>query len=398
MGWIWWEAGEGSCCGALDTWGSLLTFNPIKPPAPTDAPPFLSAPSGSSVTVGTTMSFKINASDSSTPPPNLVLSCLNCPVGASFPSTISPGYVTGTFSWTPLSSQVGQYNVTFRVSDDDESSSASILLTVYPAGSHNIPPVLIIPGNETVSVGSTLAFHVNATDDNTPLQVLLLTCLNCSSLAASFVTSTGNSPITGIFSWGPSSNRTPGEYRLYFGVSDNVNTTTAVVPITVTKAYVLISASVYPRSVTLGSSQMSGSDIATLSGGFNPTGTMTFSVFFANASCTGTPVFKSTASVNYNGHYASQPFKPQTSGTYQWDTSYTGDLNNFPSRTQCGQASESMIVTVSPSAPPSQPPPQSNPPFGGSLFGVPVLWFAVGGIAGLAAVAVAISRRRVSKK
>ena len=397
MGWVWWEAGEGSCCGALDTWGSLLRFHPIESPAPTDSPPFLVAPSGISVTVGTTMSFKINASDSNTPPPNLVLSCLNCPAGASFPSTSVPGHVTGTFSWTPFSSQVGQYNVTFRVSDNDESSSANILITVYQAGSHNIPPVLIIPGNETVSVGSTLSFDVSATDNNTPQQALLLTCLNCSSLDASLVASTGTSPVTGIFSWDPSVNRAAGEYRLYFAVSDSVNTTSAVVPITVTKAYILITASVFPRTVTIGSSQVSVSDTVTLSGGFNPTGTITFSVFFSNASCTGTPVFKSIVSINNNGYYSSQPFNPQKIGTYQWDTSYAGDLNNFPSRTQCGQSSELMTVTAPP-APPSQPPPgQSGSPSGGSFVGMPVLWLAIGGIAGLVAVTVAISRRRVSK-
>ena len=398
MGWVWWEAGEGSCCGALDTWGSLLRFHPIEPPAPTDTPPSLAAPSGTSVTVGSSMSFKINASDSNTPPPNLVLACLNCPAGASFHSTGAPGYATGTFSWTPFSSQVGQYNITFRVSDDDESSSATILIAVYPAGSHNIPPVLIIPGNETVSVGSTLSFDVNATDNNTPPQALVLTCLNCSSLGASFVASTGTASVTGIFSWGPSGNRAPGDYRLYFGASDSVNTTSAVIPITVTKAYILITASVSARTVVIGSSQMSVSDIATLSGGFNPTGTITFSLFFSNASCTGTPVFKSIVSVNNNGYYASQPFKPQTTGAYQWDTSYTGDPNNFPSRSRCGNSSESMTVNATPSAPPPQPPPgQNGSPPGGSFIGLPVLWLSAGGIVGIVAVAVAVFRRRVSK-
>ena len=398
MGWIWWEAGEGSCCGALDTWGSLLRFHPIGPPGPIDFPPILTAPSGLSITEGSALSFKVNASDSSTPLQNLVLSCLNCPRGASFSPTSAPGHVTGMFSWTPLSSQVGQYTVTFTVSDDDESSSASILITVYPAGSHNIPPVLIIPGNETVSVGSTLSFDVNATDNNTPPQALVLTCLNCSSLGASFVASTGTSPITGIFSWGPSGNRAPGEYRLYFGVSDSVNTTSAVIPITVTKANILITALVYPRIVTMGSSQMSVSDTATLFGGFNPTGTITFSVFFSNASCTGTPVFKSIISVNTNGYYSSQPFKPQTPGAYQWDTSYAGDLNNFPSMSRCGNSSESMTVTAPPT-PPSQPPPgQSGSPSGGSLPMLLFLLLSLGGVAGLVAIGVAISRRRISPK
>ena len=38
MGWIWWEAGEGSCCGALDTWGKLLYFQQVAPPQPSIPP------------------------------------------------------------------------------------------------------------------------------------------------------------------------------------------------------------------------------------------------------------------------------------------------------------------------------------------------------------------------
>src|SRR5712691_791526 len=63
MGWIWWEAGEGSCCGALDTWGALLRFQPVNPPRPIDTPPSLQAPTGESVIAGSTLSFKVNASD-----------------------------------------------------------------------------------------------------------------------------------------------------------------------------------------------------------------------------------------------------------------------------------------------------------------------------------------------
>ncbi len=38
MGWLWWEAGEGSCCGALDTWGKLLSFKAVGSPPPSNPP------------------------------------------------------------------------------------------------------------------------------------------------------------------------------------------------------------------------------------------------------------------------------------------------------------------------------------------------------------------------
>jgi hypothetical protein len=50
MGWLWWEAGEGSCCGALDTWGNMLRFQLVTPPTPpSQHPPGQSgSPSGGS--------------------------------------------------------------------------------------------------------------------------------------------------------------------------------------------------------------------------------------------------------------------------------------------------------------------------------------------------------------
>src|SRR5437660_2651511 len=54
MGWLWWEAGEGSCCGVLDTWGELLSFQPASPPTPQSQPPQCQcSPSTGSAFLGT---------------------------------------------------------------------------------------------------------------------------------------------------------------------------------------------------------------------------------------------------------------------------------------------------------------------------------------------------------
>src|SRR3989442_182779 len=192
MGWLWWEAGEGSCCGALDTWGSLLRFQPVTPPIPNDTPPTITAPSGNVVVAGSIVSFKVNASDPDIPMQNLTLSCANCPIGASFPTANGLGQVTAEFSWTPTAIQTGQLNITFTVSDGKNSSHATIQITVYPANGppHNTPPILIIPVNQTVSVAATLSFFINATDSNTPTQTLLLTCANCATLGATILAAT----------------------------------------------------------------------------------------------------------------------------------------------------------------------------------------------------------------
>src|SRR2546426_11942539 len=142
LGWIWWEPGEGSCCGALETWGNLLSFQPIIPPESHDHPPTLQAPSGLSVVAGSVLSFQVNASDPNMPAHDLTLSCIECPVGASFPEVKGPSPVRGMFTWTPSVTQAGQsYNITFTATDGVRNSNAIAVVTVYPPNGHlpNIP-------------------------------------------------------------------------------------------------------------------------------------------------------------------------------------------------------------------------------------------------------------------
>jgi Putative Ig domain len=144
MGWLWWEAGEGSCCGALDTWGNLLRFQPATPPVTHDQPPTLQAPASLTVVSGSALSFRVNASDPDSPPQNLTLSCINCPTGASFPEISGHARVTGVFTWTPAHAQAGKsYNITFTASDGFQSSNASVIVTVHPPSrpSSGFPPL-----------------------------------------------------------------------------------------------------------------------------------------------------------------------------------------------------------------------------------------------------------------
>jgi hypothetical protein len=93
--------------------------------------------------------------------------------------------------------------------------------------------------------------------------------------------------------------------------------------------------------VTIGASI---SDTAHLTGATaNAGGTITFRAY-SNTTCT-TLVFTSAAiPVSGPGDYNSGPFTPTAVGTYYWIASYTGDLNNAPSATACGDANESSVV------------------------------------------------------
>jgi hypothetical protein len=93
-------------------------------------------------------------------------------------------------------------------------------------------------------------------------------------------------------------------------------------------------------SVTIGSPI---SDTAHLTGATATAGgTITFKSF-SDASCSS-QVFTSTVSVSGNGDYNSGNFTPSAVGTYYWTASYSGDANNAPSASACGDANESSVV------------------------------------------------------
>ena len=71
-------------------------------------------------------------------------------------------------------------------------------------------------------------------------------------------------------------------------------------------------------------------DTATLSGGFSPTGTITFTLY-APAACV--PVDTEIVTVSGNGTYTTPtgytlPTTGTVTGTYQWVATYSGDANN----------------------------------------------------------------------
>jgi hypothetical protein len=89
-------------------------------------------------------------------------------------------------------------------------------------------------------------------------------------------------------------------------------------------------------------------DTATLSGGDNPAGTITFNLYgpSGTASCTSTPVFTDTETVS-SGTATSASFTPSQAGTYYWTASYNGDANNTAVVSGC----DAEPVTISQASP-----------------------------------------------
>jgi uncharacterized repeat protein (TIGR01451 family) len=90
-------------------------------------------------------------------------------------------------------------------------------------------------------------------------------------------------------------------------------------------------------------------DTATISGGVNPTGSVTFKVYGPNdTSCAANPAatLSATASVSGNGSYTSAPFTPTAAGTYRWVVAYSGDGNNNASGSPCNASNESVAIAL----------------------------------------------------
>ncbi len=129
---------------------------------------------------------------------------------------------------------------------------------------------------------------------------------------------------------------------------------------TIERAQPAINTHVTAERIGLGSSI---SDIANLSGGVNPTGTITFRLHGpGDELCEGTPVFTTTRNVIGNGDHVSAPFTPTQTGGYRWVADYSGDLNNLPvAQTSCADVLEAFIVSQLPPPTTTAPPGPTTP-------------------------------------
>jgi hypothetical protein len=94
-------------------------------------------------------------------------------------------------------------------------------------------------------------------------------------------------------------------------------------------------------------------DTATISGGINPTGTVTFNLFGPDdAGCDGTAVYTQTVAVSGGSATTSPGYTTAAAGVYAWVASYSGDNNNLPATSGC-TAEEVTIPKNSPTLPTS---------------------------------------------
>jgi len=137
----------------------------------------------------------------------------------------------------------------------------------------------------------------------------------------------------------------------YSGDSNNQGVTSGIhdEPVVICKASPSIVTTPNPTYVTLATTSVTLKDLATLSGGYSETGSITFTLYLGK-----NKVDTETVTVSGNGTYTTPtgytlPTSGTVTGTYQWDATYSGDSNNKSARDDDDCKEQVKVCPASPS-------------------------------------------------
>jgi len=119
---------------------------PLPPPPLSNNPQFIDPPTNQVIVVGNTLDFLVQAEDPDSNDTVTLTIDETLPEGASFTTTISGNPTSATFNWTPNENQMGNYPLTFRVSDGNPDHDVTVLVTLSIAVSSD-QTLVYIDGN-----------------------------------------------------------------------------------------------------------------------------------------------------------------------------------------------------------------------------------------------------------
>ncbi len=187
-----------------------------------NSPPYIT-PVGNKVTsVGSLLSFKVNATDPDWPAQTLTFSLApDPPLGAS----ITTG---GDFSWTPGADLgPGDYTIGVIVTDDQEPPLTDTHYFTVSVREANVPPVFGVLTNRVADEGVLQSYQITATDANVPAQSLTFAFASNAPAGAAL-------SATGLFTWTPTEAQGPGSYLIVVRVTDN-----GIPPLSTTNSFTL---------------------------------------------------------------------------------------------------------------------------------------------------------------
>jgi hypothetical protein len=326
-----------------------VVVNPASPTIFTAAGPTLVLNSGVALTDSATLTGGFNPGGTITfqltgPGGTVVYSSVVTLTGGPTPVTVTNSQ--GVQSGSAVPTVAGTYQWVASFSGDPNNDPIASLPGVEPQqvvepGAFITlvgPPVVVgsgVPLTDTavltapIPPGGTITFELFAPSTTTnPVFTSVVTVTGNrvyrSDDPAASTTGSAVPTMAGVYNW----------VALYSGDGTNPPASTALgeEPNTVNRASPGIITAAGP-TVVLGNG-VALTDSATLTGGFNPGGTITFELFAPGT--TTNPVFTNVVTVTGNGTYHSTDpgtvtgsAVPTGAGTYQWVVSYSGDPNNL---------------------------------------------------------------------
>ena len=263
------------------------------------------------------------------------------------PVTVSSGTATTTNS----SLAVGSHNLTAVFTPGDPTSYVASTSPAVPYTVTKASPSLSTQASATTVEGGQISDMATLTGGFNPSGTIAFKVYgpgdtNCATaLATSTATVGGN----GVYNSAPFTTTGPGTYQWVATYGGDGNNNTAASLCGDTREQVVVT----PRATTTLTTQASGSvpvggaisDSATLAGGNNPSGTITFKAYGPGDTTCATPLATSSAAVSGNGVYNAASLATSAPGSYQWVASYSGDTANKAATTSCGDVSETVTVT-----------------------------------------------------
>ena len=184
---------------------------------PVDRAPIVNAPGSVSVPVNQQLTFVVTASDPDGDPIQSLTFEGQLPSGSNAQFNVGSGNTSGTFTWTPTSSDAGTYSITFRASNALSGTATTSIRVTSTTGGRDRAPVVRAPHKVKAKTGKLLTIKVTAFDPNDdPIQSLTADLSDLPS-GATFTTNSSNTE--GQLKWTPGRGD-KGKYQVTFTASN----------------------------------------------------------------------------------------------------------------------------------------------------------------------------------